>query len=338
MADPEIKIFTYVGNELQSLVVGFAEKMASLLASELKVVGIAAVTLWVVYQGGLTILGKIDQPLSDFIYKSIKIIFICAFALNYGLYSTYVMTGFQGLENGLAQIASSAGGTPVHSDTSIYTVLDFGVVSGVKLAFAAQAKAPGALAALDPIGAAGWMLSGQIIGFSTVIFLLVCGAALIVNKILLSFIFALGPLFILCLLSPATAGFFDRWLGQVLNYILTIVFLVLISSLALHVFQKQVGTAASNISYASPFVFGLQFAVLACALSFIVFKISDLAAGLAGGASTAIASARQLMGGAKTMTKAVVGTAVAPVAAPVKGALALRQAVRSRIHGSIHRR
>lgn len=336
MDQPKLSIFKIIGESLSSYVDGFAETAASLLSSELKVVGIAAVTLWVVYQGGLTILGKIDQPLSDFIYKSIKIIFICAFALNYNLYSQYVMGGFQGIENGIAKAIASAGGTAVNSDATMYVILDESLTNGFLLAGEAVTKGAGSIISKNPFNFIPWYVTGQIIGLSTALFVIVCGAALIVNKILLSFVFALGPIFILCLLSPAAAGFFDRWLGQVINYMLTVVFLIIISSMALSIFKKQLSLI--NVNELSPFVLGLQTAALCCALSFIVFKISDLAAGLAGGASTAIASARQLMSGAKTMTKTVVGTAAAPVTAPVKGALALRQAVRSRIHGSIHRR
>ena len=57
----------------------------------------------------------------------------------------------------------------------------------------------------------GWWFSGACIGFGAVGFTLLGGAIIIMAKVALTALFAIGPLFIACLMWPATAVFFDRW-------------------------------------------------------------------------------------------------------------------------------
>lgn len=285
-------IFRFVGDSLANLTAGYTQAASSQLAGAIGGIAIAAVTMFIAVYGALVIAGKIQQPFQDFILKAAKWAIICAVALNVGNYTLYVADAVTGLESGLVT-ALRAPGAPAGS-SSTYEQLDESIGQANELVRECFDKA-GEKNMITEAGALlGWLAAGLIIGAGIVIFFFVGGAIIICAKFLLAIMLGIGPLFVLALLHPATAGFFDRWLGQTLTYVFTVVLVAVVMSLGVTVFDTAI--ERTKLDENEALFMALQILFCGLILSYVTMQIGSLAAGISGGAGAAIASARQLLG------------------------------------------
>jgi type IV secretion system protein VirB6 len=122
------------------------------------------------------------------------------------------------------------------------------------------------------------------------------GAVVIVAKFSLAVMFALGPLFIVSLMFPATARFFDSWFSQVMNYVLTIVIMAIIMSFAMAAYDSFIKDADfSGGGTTNPLFAALQIGTLTGVLCWIILQAGGMASGLAGGVSMAAMGIRHLI-------------------------------------------
>lgn len=107
----------------------------------------------------------------------------------------------------------------------------------------------------------------------------------IVAKVTLALLVALGPIFIACALFEASRRFFFGWLSQAVNYILLMALIITVFQLILSLVNDQWGA----ITGMPPSAGGLVFIAL-CILGAIFFlQTPAIAAGIAGGASSGLA-------------------------------------------------
>jgi len=106
-----------------------------------------------------------------------------------------------------------------------------------------------------------------------------------VAKVALALLVALGPIFVACALFDASRRFFFGWLSQAVNY-------VVLFDLIITVFQMILSLVADRwgaIDGQDPMAAGLLFMAL-CLLAAIFFlQTPAIAAGIAGGASAGLA-------------------------------------------------
>jgi type IV secretion system protein VirB6 len=107
--------------------------------------------------------------------------------------------------------------------------------------------------------------------------------------------FALGPLFIVSLMFPVTARFFDGWFAQVMNYIVTIVIMGFIMTFSTKAFDVFISTADFSAGEMNPVFASLQIGTLTGVLCWIILQSTAMASGLAGGLSTAAMSIRHMV-------------------------------------------
>ncbi|WP_332065123.1 type IV secretion system protein, partial [Bartonella sp. CB189] len=108
------------------------------------------------------------------------------------------------------------------------------------------------------------------------------GAFILLAKISLAFLFALGPFFIVALLWQTTHRFFERWATQLLSYITLIVLLSTIFKVMLTIFTNYMDDlrfdGQQNISYALGGAFTLSIISIV-----LLLKLSSIANTLANG-------------------------------------------------------
>lgn len=289
MSDPYI--FRFVGDSLSNLTNYYVASASSGLAGALGPVALAGVTLFITIYGVLVVAGKIQQPFQDFVLKAGKIAIIAAIALNAGNYMSWVVGSIEGLESGL--ISAMSGGSGMDTSNT-YALLDHSI--GEAADKAAMAWEKGADKKWYNVGGwAPWYITSLLIYGGILAFFLVGGTMVIMAKFGLALMLAIGPLFIMALLWAPTAGFFDRWLGQTLTYVFTIVLLAAVLSMAINIFnhliQNTVYDDESNVLF-----IGMQILFVSGILGFIVMQIAGMASGIAGGAGMAALSMRQLAG------------------------------------------
>ena len=259
--------YDFVDERLQ---VFLGDRLSSVIAQVEGPLRIALV-LYVVLYGIAILRGAISEPVMDFAVRSLKLAFLYLLATTTA-YSTFVTEPlFTGLPNALTE-AISGSGTP-----SVGAAFDqffaYAAWLGEDISREASAFNPGPY-----VVSAGVFLVGALaaaLGFGVVV----------LAKLALALLVALGPIFIACALFDATRRFFFGWLSQAVNYLVLFALIIVIFQLVLSLVRDQWGAIQGN----DPMIGGLIFIAL-CLLGAIFFlQTPSIAAGIAGGASAGLA-------------------------------------------------
>lgn len=231
----------------------------------------AALVLYVLLYGIAILRGAIAEPVMDFAVRSLKLAAVVMLATT-AAYSSYVTAPlFHLLPDALAQ---AIGGAAVPDPGAAFDAfLNRAAYLGQKIA------AQGSAVDIPPlILSAAVYVTGALaaaLGFGVVM----------VAKVALALLVALGPIFIACSLFEASRRFFLGWLAQAVNYLV-------LFALILAVFQLILALVVARwdaLDAQDPMAAGLAFLAL-CLLAAIFFlQTPAIAAGIAGGASAGLA-------------------------------------------------
>lgn len=283
-------VFQFIGQTVMNAMNAFVTPAAANLMYMLQMIAITGVTLYIVLTGYAISTGAIESPFWTFVKQSVKIVIIAAFALTIDGYANGVMSALNGLETGLSDAMNTTGAPPA---ANIYQVLDQSLGRGLDIVAQCFQKADEAGWNFGAV--LGWAIAGSVVAIGTVLVSMLGGAVVIVAKFSLAIVFALGPLFILALMFPATAKFFDSWFSQAMNYILTIVIMAIIMTFAMRAYDVFVaGADFSGGGDSNPMYAALQIGALTGVLIWIVLQAGSIASGLAGGLAMAAMSLRHL--------------------------------------------
>lgn len=231
----------------------------------------AALVLYVLLYGFAILRGSIAEPVMDFAVRSLKLAFVYMLATTVA-YSTYVTDPlFHILPDTLAR-AISGGGVP-----DVGSAFDQFFARAAYLAEKIAAEA-------SPIDFGPWILAAIVYLVGALAAAVGFGVVMIA-KVALALLVALGPIFIACALFDATRRFFFGWLAQAVNYLVLFALIVTVFQLILSLVAQQWG----QIDGQDPMAGGLLFIAL-CLLGAIFFlQTPAIAAGIAGGASAGLA-------------------------------------------------
>ncbi|MDR0564684.1 MAG: type IV secretion system protein [Azoarcus sp.] len=284
-------VFEYIGTTVESAMSAFVTSGIGNVIGVITATATAGVTLYFVLMGYMIIAGRIQAPFEEFVLKCVKIAIVAFFALNAGNYSGYVMGGIKSIESGLSSAMPSVGAAP---PANVYQTVDRVLEKGMEQA----AKCLGPKADEASIGPMfGWILAGGIIAVGTVILVLVGGVMVLLAKLMLAVLFVLGPFFIMLLMFPATARYFDSWAGQAMSYTMTIVICSAVLSLGMVCFDHQItslGIDSMSADDASPIAMACEVAILTAAFSYLTYQAGGLAGALAGGMGMAAVTFGQM--------------------------------------------
>lgn len=230
-----------------------------------------ALVLYVLLYGYAILRGAISEPVMDFAIRSIKLALLYALATT-AAYSGFVTQPlFTDLPNALTQAISGSAAPNVGSAFDQFLAYAGYLSETIAREGSAFDPAPYIVAAaVLVIGALACAL-----GFGVVM----------VAKLALALLVALGPIFIAAALFDATRRYFFGWLSQAVNYLVLFALMITIFQLVLALVRDQ----WSAIEGHDPMVGGLIFIAL-CLLGAIFFlQTPAIAAGVAGGASAGLA-------------------------------------------------
>ena len=300
MSAPSVVLFQFIGETIDNAVAAFVSPAASNLIDTLGPVALAGTTLYLILMGYMTLGGYLTSPLSAVVKQAAKVALISAFAFNSVNYMSWVVDTVDGLQVGLSNAMTPGAG----SVTSIYQTLDNSLDRAFNLVGECLSNANDA--GMNVGSALSWMFCALAIGLGSLIFMLIGGAIVITAKLSLAVLFGIGPFFIMCLMWPVTARFFDSWFSQVMNYTLTIVIVAIFISFSGAAFDRFIaGADVSADGQNSPAFAALQILGLTGLLSFILFQVGGLASGLAGGVSMAAMTLRQMASPATSAARSI---------------------------------
>ena len=282
-------IFTDIGNNFESAIGSFVSGTASNVIDLIAPWVLISVTIYFLITGYMVMSSRISEPLSDVLIKGSKIALISMAALSAGGFMSYAAGSITGLEKDLL---SAVGGKDA---TSIYALLDNSYEKGWDATAQAFKKATD----LNFLTAAGEIFMLLIIGLIGMVGLVVmtsiAAGIILLSKMAIVVALGLGPLFVCCLMFPATAGWFDSWLKTCLTYVLTAVIVASFLVIFVNVYLKVVehlttlfatggdteGATSGALAYA------MTILLVTVISSFVMLQSPNIAASLAGGVSVA---------------------------------------------------
>jgi type IV secretion system protein VirB6 len=239
-----------------------------------------ALTLSFISYGLLVMRGAVGMPATEFLGKAFRIAIIVNIALAGGLYQSEIAGLIRTLPDDLATaliVKPSQGATAA-------SLVDEAAGVGFDCAGMAFNKA-----GIFSFEGLTYCVIGVLVSLMTGVLVAVGGGFLLMSKVALSVLAGLGPLFIVALIFPATARFFDLWLGQVVNYTLLVVLYAAVFGLMMAIYKKYMTGFAFdgvvNISHALGGVCILSFSML-----IILRQLPSIASSLSGGAALNFAS------------------------------------------------
>lgn len=273
-------MFTWVGNQFNTILGTYVLSVVSSLMTAIAPIALVCMTIWVTLYGWAVLRNEVSETLPVFVWKVFKIGLVLAFALQSGFYISNVSETANALATGVATTFLPAATNPM-TVTSPYALLD---------AFNDQAS----LLVLDLLKDAGIMrldllFAAVVTALGNVVFLCIALFVVTLAKLFLTFVIAVGPLFILCLAWRPTARFFDSWLSMVLNSIVLTWFAFFALGLSVYMGQAMVQAVQSQGGFlGSTFnVVGesLKYCVVMILMAIICFQAPSLASALTGGAA-----------------------------------------------------
>lgn len=273
-------MFNWVGTQFDTVLSTYVLGVVTTLMTALAPIALISMTIWVTLYGWAVLRNEVSETLPTFMWKVFKIGLVLAFALQSGFYISNVSDTANSLAMGVAT-TFLPGGVDPHTVSTPYALLD--KFNDDASAQVADIMKEATMFRLDLV------LAGIVFSIGSVIFLCIALFVVTLSKVFLTFVIAIGPLFILCLAWRPTARFFDSWLSMVLNAVVLTWFAFF--ALGLSTFlgnQLFVAIQSGGGFMGSTFnVLGeaTRYCVLMILMAIICFQAPSLASALTGGAA-----------------------------------------------------
>ena len=309
MAGPGgVRLFTDLFKSIDDSMATYVNGMSSKLIGDITPILVVGLTIWfVIYAMGIAT-GRVESPISDFLWKSFKIAGVIGIALSAGYYQSNISTLITNTPDALA--ADLVAADKSNQGNAQGNVMDDAASKGFKVAADAFSKA-----GVFKESGISYAFFGLVVTAATCVLTAVGGALLVSAKVALAILAGVGPLFIAMLLFDSTKRFFEAWVGQVLTYALLLILVAASFDFLLGMFTTLMGNMVFDSNSAAAANVGEAF-ILALVTLLVVIQLPGIAASLAGGVALNMSGAASLYkSGAKSAGGAASGAAQTGVSA-----------------------
>jgi len=287
MAAPETtRLAHFLLENVPETVTAYVNEKAAVMIGYIGPTAVILLTLFVLFWGVAMASGQISEPFTDGMKRIIRMCIIVGFALTVGIYQNSVADFFlkvpSEMASELAYEGSSSGGEPV----SIATVLDGSLQKGFTVGDKAWDKGDemAQTGIKSAIAGLGYYALAILVYLAAAVIVAIAAGILMVTFLATAVLLAIGPLFILFALFPATYRWFETWLGQVVNFAILYVMVAVTVGLVFGMFDQFVEqlpvTTLSETVVNTLKLIGMTIAVVT-----VLLQTRSMAAALGGGAA-----------------------------------------------------
>lgn len=304
---PELAIYEWLYGEFDTILTSYIAGTSSDIIAAITPTAYILFGIYVVLWGFSMVRGLIEEPVMDGLMRMVKMAIILGFALGAGRYQADIVTFFTDTPTRLADYMAFGSSSAETGGVSTAQALDNLINATIETAGAAWDK----MNFLNPGTAIGLALASIMILIGGLAFTVSAGVAILVAKIAMALLLALGPLFIMMLMFKTTQRFFEQWFHQVLNYMIMLVLLLAVASLFLRMCQEIITTSQALVD-SDPLQAVTLVLVVSMSCLALLMNVPQIASALAGGLGlqTATGIGRRV-GGVATAGRVVAGAAMA---------------------------
>jgi type IV secretion system protein VirB6 len=267
--------------------------------------------LWII----ASLRGLIHNPVMNGAWRILIIILITSAAFGSGVYNGRIARAVYALPGEVAAVVTKGD----RKNTNL--LIDEALTKGNEVAKAFNMQASG----WKPGDALVWNATALIVWIFTGVVCAYAAAIIVLTKVGLGVLLALGPLFIILILFQPTRGIFDGWVRQLVTFVLMYVFVIssvhILFSMWNVTFDVAVKTASNGFAAFIP-------AFLVGVISFIVLTFSVMIArGIGGGWHMDTAG---IFGRAWSMMTGTTGAVASSAFSAGKGVVGYSRAYRDR--------
>jgi type IV secretion system protein VirB6 len=234
-------------------------------------------TLYVILWGFAMYRGLISEPIVDGAFRLMRVGIIMHFAISAGEYSGMIGNNLIALPDYLTNLIGN-GGTASDSKLVLDTILSDTINVGNTLWESGSLLPPDANPGAYFMAMTVWASALICTGYAAFL--------IVLSKVALAVVVAMGPIFICCLMFEGTKKFFEAWLGQALNYALVSGLTVSVIKLLFGMYANVAAgtlTASDGAEFSFASVASLLILSVICFL--ILMQVQTIASALAGGVS-----------------------------------------------------
>lgn len=271
-ATDNMNIFGWLFDSTDGLLTNYATDTSTRIIHTIAPVAVILFGIFVLLWAFAHFRNTIDEPVTDGAMRLIKVAIILGIALNITNYGNYVVDFV--VDTPMALASSAAPTANYDNSSTIGRVLDNALNKGFKVG--QKAWNQGGITAPGPV------IIAIVIWISFALILLFAAMLIMLSKVALVVLLAVGPIFIMLMLFQATQRFFEVWLGQVVNFMVTILLAVMVTSLLMTLVDAFV-TRLNADSAASTGKVLLETVVMGGIGVLVLRQVPGIASAIAGG-------------------------------------------------------
>ncbi|OBX17929.1 hypothetical protein A9995_14110 [Erythrobacter sp. QSSC1-22B] len=268
---------------LNSVIIGNYAAFVGIISGPLRV----GMVIYIILLGYAIMRGAVSFPFREYVYRGCLLA-----ALYFAVTSLYGATVANMIVTGLPNEFSSALGGPGVDGAGEF----FDRLSGLGLEIASKMATELELYLEETAGTFGQPTDWSTAILGPILILLVVAATIVASAVgfvivifatfALALLAVVGPLFIAALLFDSTRGYFFAWLGSVINYIMLIVFALLLTVIATNASATALALVeVENANFLKPTLIVVAFYTVT---AIFYFQIPAIAAGLGGGSAAIV--------------------------------------------------
>lgn len=257
-----------VNNALTTYVVDFSDAVITQLVP----IAVTAVTGYVMWTGFSVMRGEAKDSVSTLIWRWFRVALIAGLALSGPEYRNIVKDGLDGIQ-GAFGVAFGAGPTV---GATIDNMIDpFYSLSAMIMTEASTGVLP----------QFSLFIAGFISAMAGLLMAFVALGILLVAKVSLALLFAVGPAFIFCAMFPITQRYAESWLSSALGAVFTNVLIMAVVAMLSSILRTACANIITSYGTTSVLTDVIGLFVLSASAAYVLLNIQSLGAGLAGALS-----------------------------------------------------
>ena len=264
--------YTNLFNKLSDVLTTYITNVSTTLVGAIGPLAAQLLALYFIIHGIALMRGLIEEPISDFAVRVVKMSLILGCALSVGIYNGEIVSFIWNSPDALGALV--AGGD--YSDNNNVNFLDALMTKIYDLGHVYwSVDNAGPDIGTTFLALIIWLVGLILTGYGAFLFVLA--------KMALAILLALGPIFIMLLMFEATKRFFESWLGQAMNYVFMVVLVSAACKLILTIIDAYMGPALADARATASIPTAVPAIAYSVIGALVLMQLSSVASALGGG-------------------------------------------------------